>query len=97
MDKQKLLSLTRTAAPYLICIALCVMAAHGQDNITKLSHKSRTVTETIATDAGYIVIIAGLITAWLRRSVGIGLGALVVGGALAVGGALYTSAQGYLS
>jgi hypothetical protein len=95
MKKQKLLSFTRAVAPYLFCIALCVAVAHAQDNITNLSHKSRTVTQTIAEDAGYIVIIAGLITAWMRRSVGVGLGALIVGGALAVGGSLYTSAQGY--
>src|SRR3954453_12973680 len=95
MNKNTLLKLSRAAMPYLFCIALCVVAAHAQDSITNLSHKGRTVTETIAQDAGYIVIVAGLVTAWMRRSVGIGLGALVVGGALAVGGSLYTSAQGY--
>jgi hypothetical protein len=95
MKKEKLLSLIRAAAPYLICFALCVVMAQAQDSITNLSHKGRTITQTIAEDGGYVVIIAGLITAWMRRSVGVALGAIIVGGALAVGGALYSSAQGY--
>jgi len=81
--------------PYLFCLALCVVAAHAQDSITNLSHKGRSIAQTIATDGGYIVIIAGLVTAWMRRSLGIGLGAIMVGGALAVGSSLYSSAQSY--
>ncbi|MFL6350898.1 MAG: TrbC/VirB2 family protein [Bryobacteraceae bacterium] len=30
MKKQQLLSLSRAAAPYIFCLALCVVAAHAQ-------------------------------------------------------------------
>jgi hypothetical protein len=95
LSKDNLLSFTKAVAPFLICLTLCAVAANAQDSISNLSHKGRSVTQTVAQDAGYIVIIAGLVTAWMRRSIGVALGAIMVGGALAVGSALYTSAQGY--
>jgi len=89
MTDKKLVLWTRAIAPYLLCLALCVVAAHAQDSITNLSHNSRNTAQWFAEKSAYIVVIVGLVAAWMRRSLGIALGAIMIGGALAISSAVH--------